>query len=72
MIPTTLPSSRQTSKEDSSGTRGQPARLSQGDVYILRGREAGKLKGEWGFFEVIGKVAASEEMDCSCAEKGHV
>ena len=40
------------------------------DLYILRGRDA--VKGEWGFFDVVTKVAASEEMDRTCAEKGHV
>ena len=29
------------------------------------------MKGEWGFFDVIGKVTANEELDRTCAEKGH-
>jgi len=29
------------------------------------------VKGEWGLFDVIGKVAANEELDRTCAEKGH-
>ena len=39
------------------------------DLYILRGRDA--TRGEWGFFEVVTKVPASEDMDRTCAEKGH-
>ena len=38
------------------------------DVYIIRGRET--QKGEWGFYEVVTKLPASEEMDRTCAEKG--
>ena len=41
------------------------------DVYIIRGREASKVKGEWGFFDVVAKIPASEEHDRTCAEKGH-
>jgi branched-chain amino acid transport system substrate-binding protein len=39
------------------------------DLYVLRGRDG--VKGEWGFFEVVTKIPASEEMDRTCAEKGH-
>ena len=39
------------------------------DLWILKGRD--KLKGEWGFLDVVSKVAANEEMDRTCAEKGH-
>lgn len=41
------------------------------DVYILKARDPDKVKGEWGFFETIDKLPASEEMDRTCAEKGH-
>jgi len=30
------------------------------------------VKGEWGLFDIVGKVAANEELDRTCAEKGHV
>ena len=39
------------------------------DLWILKGRD--KLKGEWGFLDVVSKVAANEELDRTCAEKGH-
>jgi len=41
------------------------------DVYILKSRDPDKVKGEWGFFEIIDKLPANEEMDRTCAEKGH-
>ncbi len=42
------------------------------DLWILRVRTPAQVKGEWGLFDVIGKVAANEELDRTCAEKGHV
>jgi branched-chain amino acid transport system substrate-binding protein len=40
------------------------------DLWIVKGRD--KLKGgEWGLLEVVSKVAANEELDRTCAEKGH-
>jgi branched-chain amino acid transport system substrate-binding protein len=41
------------------------------DMWILKGRPPGKTKGEWGLFEIVAKVAASEDMDRTCKEKGH-
>jgi branched-chain amino acid transport system substrate-binding protein len=42
------------------------------DMWVVKGRPASKVKGEWGYFEVVQKLPASEEMDRTCAEKGHV
>ncbi len=40
------------------------------DMWILRGRD--KVKGsEWGLLDVVSRVPANEEMDRTCAEKGH-
>ncbi len=41
------------------------------DLWIIRVRSPQQVKGEWGLFDVIGKVAANEELDRTCAEKGH-
>jgi branched-chain amino acid transport system substrate-binding protein len=41
------------------------------DLWIVKGRDAGKVKGDWGYFEVTGKVAANEELERTCKEKGH-
>jgi branched-chain amino acid transport system substrate-binding protein len=41
------------------------------DLWILKVRSPQQVKGEWGFFDVVGKVAANEELDRTCAEKGH-
>jgi branched-chain amino acid transport system substrate-binding protein len=41
------------------------------DMWIIKGREPGKVRGEWGYFDVVQKVPASEELDRTCAEKGH-
>lgn len=38
------------------------------DLWIIKGR--GTPKGEWGYFDVTGKVAANEELERTCAEKG--
>ena len=40
------------------------------DLWILKVRTPAQVKGEWGYFDVIGKVAANEELDRTCAEKG--
>jgi branched-chain amino acid transport system substrate-binding protein len=41
------------------------------DVYVLRSRDAGQVKGEWGLFDIVGKVSASEDLERSCKELGH-
>jgi branched-chain amino acid transport system substrate-binding protein len=41
------------------------------DMWIVKGRGPGKTRGEWGLLEVVSKVPANEEMDRTCAEKGH-
>jgi branched-chain amino acid transport system substrate-binding protein len=41
------------------------------DMWILKGRPPGKIKGEWGLLEITARVPASEEYDRTCAEKGH-
>ena len=41
------------------------------DMWIVRGRGPGKTKGDWGLLEVVARVPASDEMDRTCAEKGH-
>ena len=40
------------------------------DLWICRGREPGKVKGEWGFVDVVAKIPANEELDRTCKEKG--
>ncbi len=39
------------------------------DLWIIKGRA--QAKGEWGFFEVTGKVAADEMLERTCQEKGY-
>jgi branched-chain amino acid transport system substrate-binding protein len=41
------------------------------DMWIVRGRGPGQTKGDWGYLDIVAKVAASEEHDRTCAEKGH-
>ena len=41
------------------------------DMWILKGREVGKVKGEWGLAEIAAKIPANEELDRTCKEKGH-
>jgi branched-chain amino acid transport system substrate-binding protein len=41
------------------------------DMWLLKGRGPGQAKGEWGLFEIAGRVPASEEQDRTCKEKGH-
>ena len=40
------------------------------DLWILKVRSPQQVKGEWGFFDVVGRVPANEELDRTCAEKG--
>jgi branched-chain amino acid transport system substrate-binding protein len=40
------------------------------DLWIVKGREPGKTRGEWGLAEIVAKVPASEELDRTCKEKG--
>jgi branched-chain amino acid transport system substrate-binding protein len=40
------------------------------DMWIIKGRDPGKVRGEWGYFEIVQRIPASEELDRSCAEKG--
>jgi branched-chain amino acid transport system substrate-binding protein len=41
------------------------------DLWIVKGRGPGKTRSDWGLLEVVARIPASEEMDRSCAEKGH-
>jgi branched-chain amino acid transport system substrate-binding protein len=40
------------------------------DMWIIKGRDPGKVRGEWGYFEIVQRIPASEELDRTCAEKG--
>jgi branched-chain amino acid transport system substrate-binding protein len=40
------------------------------DMWIVRGRGPGQIKGDWGNMDIVAKIAASEELDRTCAEKG--
>ncbi|HKA61248.1 MAG TPA: ABC transporter substrate-binding protein [Methylomirabilota bacterium] len=40
------------------------------DLWIVKGREPGKTRGEWGLAEIVTKIPASEELDRTCKEKG--
>ena len=40
------------------------------DLWIIRGREPDKVRGEWGLLDVVNRVPADEHLDRSCAEKG--
>ena len=42
------------------------------DMWIVKGRGPGKVKGEWGTMDIVTKVAADEKYDRTCAEKGFV
>jgi branched-chain amino acid transport system substrate-binding protein len=42
------------------------------DLWIVKVRAPQQVKGEWGYFDVVGRLAANEELDRTCAEKGHV
>lgn len=41
------------------------------DIWIVKGRGPGRVRGEWGVLDVVVRVPASEELDRTCAEKGH-
>jgi branched-chain amino acid transport system substrate-binding protein len=41
------------------------------DLWIVKGRGPGKTRGDWGLMEVVAKIPANEELDRTCAEKGH-
>jgi hypothetical protein len=40
------------------------------DLWIMKVRSPQQVKGEWGFFDIVGRVPANEELDRTCAEKG--
>jgi branched-chain amino acid transport system substrate-binding protein len=40
------------------------------DLWIVKGRERAKMKGDWDFIDIVQKVGASESLDRTCAEKG--
>jgi len=40
------------------------------DLWIVKGRDRSKMKGDWDFLDIVQKVAASEELDRTCKEKG--
>ncbi len=42
------------------------------DIWIVRGRGPGQTRGEWGLLDVVTRIPANEELDRTCAEKGHV
>jgi len=42
------------------------------DMWIIKGVPQNKLVREWGYFEVVSRIPANEELDRTCAEKGHV
>jgi branched-chain amino acid transport system substrate-binding protein len=41
------------------------------DLWIVKVRAPQQVKGEWGLFDVVGRIPANEELDRTCAEKGH-
>jgi branched-chain amino acid transport system substrate-binding protein len=40
------------------------------DLWIVKGRDATRLRGEWGLLDVVARIPASEDLDRTCAEKG--
>jgi len=40
------------------------------DLWIVKGRDRSKMKGDWDFLDIVQRVAASEELDRTCKEKG--
>jgi branched-chain amino acid transport system substrate-binding protein len=40
------------------------------DMWIVKAREPGKTRGDWGLFEIVTRIPANEELERSCAEKG--
>lgn len=41
------------------------------DVYVLRSRGPKEQKGDWGVFEIVATIPASEALERSCKELGH-
>ncbi len=41
------------------------------DMWIIKGLPQNRVRGEWGYFDVVAKISANEELDRTCAEKGH-
>src|SRR6266550_1019291 len=39
------------------------------DLWIVKGRDRSKMKGDWDFLDIVQRVAASEELDRTCKEK---
>jgi branched-chain amino acid transport system substrate-binding protein len=39
------------------------------DLWLVKGRA--QAKGEWGYFDIAGRVPADEKLERTCAEKGH-
>jgi branched-chain amino acid transport system substrate-binding protein len=40
------------------------------DMWILKAREPGKTRGEWGLFDIVTRIPGNEELERTCAEKG--
>jgi len=40
------------------------------DIWVVKSREPDKVKGEWGFFDVVGRVEGNEALERSCKELG--
>jgi branched-chain amino acid transport system substrate-binding protein len=40
------------------------------DMWILKAREPGKTRGDWGLFDIVTRIPANEELERTCAEKG--
>ncbi|HEY3067425.1 MAG TPA: ABC transporter substrate-binding protein [Methylomirabilota bacterium] len=40
------------------------------DMWIVKAREPGKTRGDWGLFEIVTRIPANEELERTCAEKG--
>jgi branched-chain amino acid transport system substrate-binding protein len=41
------------------------------DLWIIKGRAPGAVKGDWGLLDVVTRIPADEKLDRTCAEKGH-
>jgi branched-chain amino acid transport system substrate-binding protein len=41
------------------------------DVFVVRSRSATEQKGDWGIFEIVARVGASESLERTCKELGH-
>ena len=40
------------------------------DLWIVKGRERSKMKGEWDLVEIVKRIPGNQELDRTCAEKG--